>query len=122
MAIVYSDTARNALANALAALFNSGSIQFQTSGDVEVATCAFSATAFGSAASGVVTANAISDDTDAAGGTIAKASFRNSGATEILTCSVTVTGGGGDITGASVVIAAGETVSVDSLTLTQPAS
>jgi hypothetical protein len=99
-----------------------GLIEMQTSGDVEVATLTFSNPAFGNAdGSGVATAGAITDDEDATGGTIAKARLQNAAATDKVICSVTSTGSGGDIELSSVVISAGQTVGLTSLTYTAPA-
>ena len=93
-----------------------GTLVFQTSGDVEVATLTFSATAFGASSSGTATAAAITSDSSATGGTIAKARLKNAAGTDKIICSVTATGGGGDIELSSVVVSAGQTVSVSSLT------
>jgi hypothetical protein len=98
-----------------------GTLVFQTSGDVEVATLTFGNPAFGAAANGVATANAITADASATGGTIAKARLKNAAGTDKIICSVTATGGGGDITLNSVVTSAGQQVSVTSLTYTAPA-
>ena len=98
-----------------------GNLVFRTSGDVEVATLPFSATAFGDAAAGTATAAAITSDLSATGGTIAKATLENAAGTTKITCSVTATGGGGDITLNSVVVSALQTVSITSLTYTAPA-
>jgi hypothetical protein len=117
----YETATRNAAIDPVGVLCDGGDIQFRTSGDNEVATCDFSATAFGDPASGTITANTISDDTTAVGGTIAKAVLRKSDTTVIATLSVTATGGGGDIEVTSLVVAAGEKFSVSSVTLTQPA-
>lgn len=117
-----STTARNAACDALAALFNSGTIEFQTSGHNEVATCTFGATAFGAAVTGVATANAIASDTSATGGTIAHGHMKSSGGTALIDVTVTAVGGGGDITITNLVIGAGDTVSISSLTMTVPAS
>lgn len=117
-----TSAARNAGIGAIAALCNSGTIQFQTSADVEVATCGFGATAFGAASAGVVTANAISDDASATGGVIEHAKFFTSGAAEVLEATCTATGGGGDFELTSLTIGAGDTVSVTSLTMTLPAT
>jgi len=97
-----------------------GTIVLQTSGGTEVATLTFSNPAFGAASSGVATAAAITADSSATGGTVAKAELRQGGGTAIVLCSVTATGGGGDITLNSVVISAGQTVSISSLTYTAP--
>ena len=98
-----------------------GKIVMQTAGSVAVATLTFANPAFGNSASGVATANAIVADTNAVGGTIAKAELRQGGATPIVLCSVTATGGGGDIQLNSVVISAGQQVSLTSLTYAAPA-
>lgn len=98
-----------------------GNLVFRTSGDVEVATLPFSATAFGASSSGTATAAAITSDLSATGGTIAKATLENAAGTIKITCSVTVTGGGGDITLNSVVVSALQQVSMTSLTYTGPA-
>lgn len=95
-----------------------GKLVMQTSGAVTVATLTFATTAFGAASAGVATAAAIASDTNAVGGTIAKAEIRNAAATAKILCSVTATGGGGDITLSSVTISAGQTVSLTSLTYT----
>lgn len=98
-----------------------GHLVFQTSGDVAVATLTFASTAYGAAASGVATAAAIVSDTNAVGGTIAKARQKNAAGTDKIICSTTATGGGGDIELSSVVVSAGQTVAVTSLTYTAPA-
>jgi hypothetical protein len=98
-----------------------GTLEFQTSGDVEVATCTFSDPAFGNAANGVATASAITADSSATGGTIAKVRIKDSTGTEVWSGSVTATGGGGDIELGSVSVSAGQEVSISSLTYTAPA-
>ena len=98
-----------------------GKLIMQTAGSATVATLTFANPAFGAAASGTATANAIVADTNAVGGTVAKAELRQGGATPIILCSVTATGGGGDIQLNSVVISAGQQVSITSLTYSAPA-
>lgn len=98
-----------------------GTLVFQTSGDVEVATLTLGNPAFGAAAAGVATAAAITADSSATGGTIAKARLKNQAGTDKIICSVTATGGGGDIELNSVVVSAGQQVSMTSLTYTAPA-
>jgi hypothetical protein len=63
---------------------------------------------------------AIVSDTSAVGGTVAKAELRNAAGTAKILCSVTATGGGGDITLNSIIISAGQTVSMTSLTYSAP--
>lgn len=113
-------SARNAACDAVVDLLDGGTLEFQTSGDVEVATLTFGTPAFGAASNGVATANAITSDTNATGGTIAKAVLKTSGAVDVVT--VTVGTSGADINLSSLTIGAGDTVSVSSLTHTQPAS
>lgn len=98
-----------------------GNLVFRTSGDVEVATLPFSNTAFGASSGGTATAATITDDTSATGGTIAKATLENAAGTIKVTCSVTNTSGGGDIELSNVVVSAGQTVSMSSLTYSAPA-
>lgn len=122
MGVTLSTAARNAACDAIVDLLDGGTIEFRTSGDVEVATLGFGTPAFGDAAAGVATANAITSDTNATGGTIAKASVRDSGDAEIMELSVGTVGSGEDIELTSLVIAATETVSMSALTFTIPAS
>lgn len=120
--LVLESSARNAGADAIVALLDSGDIEFQTAGGNEVATCALSATAFGGAVAGVCTANAISDDTAATGGTIAQYVLKTSGGATIATGDVTVTGGGGSVTMDDLTIGAGGKVEVSAFTFTLEAS
>lgn len=120
MAVTHATARRNALADLIVDNLNSGFIEFQTSGGTEVATCTFASTAFGAAANGIATAAAITDDTSATGGTIAKFELQQSDTTADVFGSVTATSGGGDIEISSTAITAGETVSVTSLTYEAP--
>ena len=113
---------RNAACNAVVDLLDGGTILFQTAGSNEVATCTFGTPAFGSANTGVATAETIADDTDATGGVIASALIKTSAAATLITCTTTTSGGGGDFILTSLTVGAGDTVSVTSLTVTQPAS
>lgn len=125
MAVTHPTAVRNAIADLVVDRIDAGSgagtLEFQTSGDVEVATLTFSDPAFGSASSGTATASAITSDTSATGGTIAKARAKDSTGTEVFACSVTATGGGGDIQLSSVSVSSGQTVAVSSLTYAAPA-
>jgi hypothetical protein len=114
---VLADAAVDSIDNGAAA----GTLEFQTSGNVEVATLTFSDPAFGGASGATATASAISSDTNATGGTIAKAVLQDSDGNDKILCSVTATGGGGDIELSAVAVSAGQTVSVSSLTYTAPA-
>lgn len=113
-------SARNAMAAAFGNLFASGSeVVFQTSGDAEVAALPMASTPWGSPSSGVITAGAITADTNAAGGTIAKAALMDATPTKQATLTVSTTSG--DIVITTLTIAPGSTVSMSSLTATMPA-
>lgn len=124
MALTHTTAVRNAATDAVVDLIDGGSgdangdLVFMTSGDVAVATLAMSNPAFGASSSGTATASAITSDTNAAGGTVAKFKLQNRSNTEILQGSVTATSGGGDIELSSTSVGAGDTVSVSSLTYT----
>ena len=120
MAVTHATATRNGIANYVVDQLDSGTLAILTSGDSEVATLSFAATAFGAADAGVATAGTITADSSATGGTAAKAQLKTSGGTAIVFCSVTATGGGGDITLSSVAIGAGDSVSMSALTYTAP--
>lgn len=127
MSLIHVVAARNALADALCNLLDAGvadangDLVFMTAADVEVATLDLSNPAFGAAAAGVKTANAIADDPSATGGTIAKFKFQDRDNGEVIQGSVTATAGGGDIELSSVVIAATDSVGVSSVSYAAPA-
>lgn len=122
MATTLATTGQNAACNAIVDLLDGGTIEFLTSGDVEVATVSLGTPAFGNASSGTATANAITSDTDATGGDMAKYATKTSGAATILSGDVTATGGGGDFEFNTLTVGAGATVSVSFYTVTVPAS
>lgn len=124
MAVTHGATTRNNIADAVLADIDAdagaGNLVFRTSGDVEVATLALSDPA-GTVSGAVLTFSSISDDTNATGGTVAKATIEdNSGDIVVTAGNVTATGGGGDIEMSSVSVGAGDTVSCSSLTYTAP--
>jgi len=123
MAVTHSTTIRNSLADlvvdAIDAGAGAGTLQFQTSGDVEVATLTFSDPAFGGASSGTATASAITSDTNATGGTVAKFKVFDSDTNEIFAGAVSTSGS--DINLSSLSVGAGDTVSLSSLTYSAPA-
>jgi hypothetical protein len=125
MAVTHPTTIRDGICNYVVDQLDlntpPGKLVFQTSGDVAVATLILSNPAFGASSTGTATATAINPDTNAAGGTIAKARLRQGSNTDVIICSVTATGGGGDITLNSVVISPGQQVSLTSLTYSAPA-
>lgn len=117
-AVTHPTAVRNSLANLVVDLIDAGAaagyLEIDTSGDVEVATLTFSDPAFGNASSGTATANAITSDTNATGGTAAKAFAADSDDTPVFLCAVGTSGS--DINLSSVAIGAGDTVSISSLT------
>lgn len=122
MSVTHATAVRTILADAATATIGaSGKIIMQTAASATVATLPFSATAFAGAVAGVATANAITSDTNAVGGTITKAELQTSGSVAKILCSVTATGGGGDIELSSVIVSAGQTVSLSALTYAAPA-
>ena len=126
MAITLSTAARNAAANAIVDLVDGGTtdangdLVIMTSGEVEVATLAFANPAFGAASSGVATANAITADSSATGGTAAIFVVQDRDNTEIWRGSVGTPGSGADLELQSVVIGAGDSVTVTAFTMTMP--
>ncbi len=116
---------RNAACDAVVDLIDaqaaSGTLVCETATDAAVATLTFANTAFGAAAAGVATANTIASDTNATGGTIAQVSFYDATGNKILEATAG-TGGGVEFTFSSLTVGSGDTVSVSSCTVTQPAS
>jgi hypothetical protein len=130
MAYRLSTRARNLAADAVGDDLNSGKIRFRTGsqptnvGDADggtlLATCTLNATAFGSASTGVKTANSVTSDTNAAAsGTCAQARvYRSDNST--IHSDADAAQGSGSFNFDNNVIVAGGTVAVSSLTLTQP--
>ena len=122
MAITHSTTIRNAIADLVVDAIDTagpGTLEFQTSGDAEVATLTFSATAFGAASSGTATAAAITSDSDATGGTVAKFVVKSGTPADIFSGAVSTSGS--DINLSSLEVGAGDTVSISILTYSAPA-
>lgn len=119
-----SEAASNAAVNAIVDLLDVGTtnpsarIVFRTSANAEVATLPMSNPAFGNAATRVATAGAITSDTNATGGVIANSIITDRDNTTVI--SPTVGTSGQDINLSSLTIAAGDTVSMSSLTATGP--
>lgn len=122
MALTLETAFRSVIADAVdTEIGAAGFLQFETSGDVEVATITFGNPAFGAASSGVITMSGQPlQDTSATGGTIAQFSIYKSGPTKLL--EGTVSTSGADINLSSLSPAATDTVELTSFTITCPAS
>lgn len=122
MAITHVTAVRNALATEISTAVDAGAgaglIVFMTSTDVEVATLTMTDPAYGAPSSGSITANTITPDNDATGGTIALFKVTDSTDTEVYRGTVTEIGGGGDAELSSLDISAGDKVELDSLVYT----
>ena len=123
MSVTHNAVIRNAIAvavqNALDAGTGAGSIEFLTSGDVEVATMV-PADPMGTVTDEVLTFNTIETDASATGGTVSKFDISSQDGTGHVFGSVTLSGGGGDIIISDTVITAGFTVTITALTYTAP--
>lgn len=121
-AVTHPVAVRSAIADLVVDLLDAGDgpgvLIFQTSGEAEVATLTFGEPAFGAASNGTATANAISSDTDATGGTVAQAVAQDSDENDVFYCEVAASGS--DINLSSVSIAEHDTVSMASLTYSAP--
>lgn len=129
MAITLTTNARNASCDAIVDLVDAGagagtieikSAASTVAGTSEVATLTFSDPAFGNAATGVATASAITDDTNATGGTASDYTVFDSNSAAVWQGAVSTSGS--DLNLSSTTIGAGDTVSISSFTLTVPAS
>ena len=125
MAVTHPVAFRNTVADLVdSTLSTTAKLVFRLSGTAAapgtaVATLAFGNPAFGAAASGVITANAITKDTNAAGNAspVANATLETGAGTVIVHCAVAASGSDINMTG-GLTIGAGDTVSCSSLTYT----
>jgi hypothetical protein len=126
MAVTHTTTFRNTVADLVDSTIGaSGNLVFRLTGTADspgtaVATLPFSATAFGAASNGVITAASITSDTNATGNAspVATATFQTSGGTVVVHCEVSTSGSDINITSGGLTIGAGDTVSCSSLTYT----
>lgn len=124
MSVIYTTAVKNVRLDAVTtAIGTTGVLEIGTTGMASVlATIALGNPAAAAAASGVLTFAGFprSDTAADATGTAAAARIRTaSGGTDIVTgLAVTLTGGGGDITLDSLSITAGQTVTINSMTIT----
>jgi hypothetical protein len=123
MALTLATTMRDAIADAVDTRIGAtATIEFQTSGDVEVATISLGNPAFGASSSGVITLSGVPlSDTSATGGTMAKFVIKSGGTTTEITGSVGTSGQDINFAG-GLVVGAADTVTLTALTITCPAS
>ena len=123
MSVTHPTAFRNTVADLVdSSIGTAGNLVFRTAGSANspgtaVATLPFGNPAFGAASSGVITANAITSDTNATGNASAvdTATLQHSGGTVIVHCAVAASGSDINLTG-GLTIGAGDTVSCSSLT------
>lgn len=121
--MILESVLQNILADAIDTEINTGAgtsnLQFETSGDAEVATIDFQNPAFGAAAAGVITLQGVTlSDTSATGGTTVQASIYDRDATKQL--ELTVGTAATEIIITDNVIVATEQVDLTALTITVP--
>jgi hypothetical protein len=129
MGLTLPTNVRNTMCDAFVGMIDAGSgagtIEMKSgastvAGTNEVATLTFSDPAFGDASSGVATANSVTSDTNATGGTVGFFTIFDSNALAVVQGIVHTSTG--DINLSSLVVGATDTVTISSLTFTQPAS
>ena len=113
----FENDALNAGADAIAALLDGGTLEFQTDTGAEVATITFANPAFSAAEAGVAAATGMTEDSDATGGTVTQFACKQSDGTVVVTGSAGA-GGSDDITMASAEVGAGTTVELTEFTVT----
>lgn len=123
MALTLVTAMRNAIADAVdTEIGTTATLEFQTSGDVEIATLTLGNPAFGAASTGVITMTGQPlSDTNATGGTMAKFAIKSAGTTNKITGTVGTSGQDINFAG-GLVIGAGDTVTLTSFTITCPES
>ena len=123
MAVTHPEAFRNTVADLVdSTLSTTAKLVFRTTGTAaapgtEVATLAMANPAFGSASAGVITADTISSDTSATGGTVATATLETGAGTVIVHCAVAASGSDINLSG-GLTVGAGDTVACSALTYT----
>ena len=122
MSVIHQTAVRTAIAqaveDAIDADASAGYLQFETSGDSEVATITFNTTA-GTVSNGRITFSSTpKTDTSATGGVVAQASIYDGAGTKILECACGTAGS--DINLSTLTVPAGSTVTLSSLTYVAP--
>jgi len=123
MATTHTTTFRNLVADLIGDTVDAGKLVFRITGSTAdvpttaVATLTLNAAAFPAASGGVITAAAITSDTNAAGGTVAFATIETSTSVVKAHCAVAASGSDIDLTN-GLTVTAGDTVSCSALTYT----
>lgn len=125
MAVTHPTAFRDAVADLVdSTLSTTAKLVFRLSGTAAspgtaVATLAMSNPAFGASSAGVITASAITSDTNATGNAspVANATLETGGGTVVVHCAVAASGSDINLTG-GLTIGAGDTVACSSLTYT----
>ena len=123
MAVTHPTAFRDTVADLVdSTLSTTAKLKFRLTGTAgspgtAVATLSFGNPAFGASSSGVITANAITSDTNATGNAsaVATATLETGGGTVVVHCAVAASGSDINLTG-GLTIGAGDTVSCSSLT------
>jgi hypothetical protein len=120
--LTWIDTTANTMLNAMVAVLDAGTealMKFYTAGNVLICTLTMNATSFPAAAAGVLTANAITQGTCGAAGTVTYCTFCTSAGVELFRCTVGV-GASYDINISNTTFAIGDIISCSALTVTLP--
>jgi hypothetical protein len=128
MAVTHLLAVRTAIADLVVDKIDLGSgtaggvLQLKNAASTVLCSIALPNPAFGAAASGIATANAISNGTVTVAGTISKFTIVDRDGTEVFSGSVTATGGGGDMEsdGSSLVVSINDILPITSLTYQAP--
>ncbi len=125
MAVTHPEAFRNTVADLVdSTISTAGNLKFRLTGTAAspgtaAATLPFGNPAFGAASAGVITANAITSDTNAAGNAspVATATLETGAGTVVVHCAVAASASDINLSG-GLTIDAGDTVSCSSLTYT----
>jgi hypothetical protein len=123
MALTLATTMRDAIADAVdTRVGTTATMEFQDSGNTEVATISLANPAFGASSTGTITLGGVPlSDTSATGGTMAKFVIKSGGTTTEITGTVGTSGQDINFPG-GLTVGAGDTVTLTSFTITCPAS